>query len=117
MEASMGPKVNKSTAQHFLWGDNCDGWHLAQHPSAAVIEEIMLPHTSEKRHFHEKIWQFIYILSGELEIEIEGQEYILKPFDGISIEPSQKHNFFNRTDKDIHYLLVSAPNINDRINL
>lgn len=110
-------KVSIANSEYFPWGEKCDGWFLAKHPSASIIQERMLPHTSEKRHYHEKVWQFIYILSGELTMEIEGEEVTLQPFEGIEIIPPLKHNFFNRTDTDITYILVSVPHMADRINL
>lgn len=111
-------KVSTENAEHFIWGDKCDGWFLAKHPSACIIQETMLPHTAEKKHYHEKTWQFIFVLSGNLTIEIGETEYQLSELEGIEMPEIIPHNFYNKTDKNIIYILIAAPNVEgDRINL
>ena len=111
-------KVSTANAEYFVWGDKCDGWFLAKHPNACVIQETMFPHTSEKKHYHEKTWQFIFVLSGILTVEIGDNEYQLNPLEGIEMPEIISHNFHNKTDNDLSYILISAPNIvGDRINL
>lgn len=77
-------KTSTANAEHFIWGDQCDGWFLAKHPLASVIQERMLPHTSETRHYHQDVWQFFYILSGELTLEL-GMVDILDMMDMVDI--------------------------------
>lgn len=112
------PVKSIKNSQHFSWGEKCDGWFLAQNPNVVVIQETMLPHTSEKKHYHEKTWQFIYVLEGTLTMEIGDQTLTIQPFEGIEMPPPIPHNFHNRTDLNIIYLLIGVPNLsNDRINL
>ena len=41
-----------TTADHYTWGNNCDGWHLVRTPDLSIIEELMLPDTSETRRLN-----------------------------------------------------------------
>jgi len=36
---------NTNNAEHYLWGDNCDGWHLLKTDSLSIIQENMPPDT------------------------------------------------------------------------
>ena len=40
--------INKETAEHYLWGNNCYGWHLVKQPELSVIHELMPPGTFER---------------------------------------------------------------------
>jgi hypothetical protein len=44
--------ISRENAPHYVWGDNCGGWHLLQESNLSVIEERMPPGSSEVRHFH-----------------------------------------------------------------
>ena len=57
--------VNKENAEHYYWGQNCDGWHLLKSDSLSVIQERMPAGTAESRHYHEKSQQLFFVLSGE----------------------------------------------------
>jgi len=35
--------VDQKTAEHYSWGNACDGWHLVQNSALSVIEERMPP--------------------------------------------------------------------------
>ena len=107
-----------SESDHYIWGDNCDGWHLVKNAGLSVIRETMPPGTSEKRHYHEKAQQFFYILSGEATFEIEGETLLVKPNQGISIQPMEKHCIANQAQTELSFVLVSTPPAQgDRINL
>ena len=46
--------ISTSNAEHYRWGDACDGWHLLAGEALSVIEERMPPGTAELRHRHAK---------------------------------------------------------------
>ena len=37
------PVVSAGTADHYVWGDGCDGWHLVASDRLSVIQERMPP--------------------------------------------------------------------------
>lgn len=103
---------------HFKWGDVCDGWWLQQHGNFTVISEQMPPNASEKSHFHKHTDQFFYCLSGELWIQIQNKEYILKAHEGISVPAGVPHQVKNNTFAEVQFLVISSPDShNDRIDL
>jgi mannose-6-phosphate isomerase-like protein (cupin superfamily) len=91
-----GPN-STSTAAHYTWGSDCDGWHLVNRPELSVIRERMPPGTSEARHFHAVARQFFYILSGSAVLDVEGVEFELAEGDGLEVAPGARHQIFSRS--------------------
>jgi mannose-6-phosphate isomerase-like protein (cupin superfamily) len=69
--------ISRDNAPHYIWGDNCDGWHLLQESNLSVIEERMPPGASEVRHFHTNAQQFFFILSGQAVMETNSERILL----------------------------------------
>lgn len=106
----MKPKtISTATAPHYQWGEGCDGWHLVRTETLSVIEERMPPKASELRHLHRRAHQFFYVLSGELTLEIAGEEHLLRASEGIEVSPGLAHQAFNRSKQDICFIVTSQP--------
>ena len=101
--------IDRRTAEHYSWGNNCDGWHLVRTANLSVIEERMPPGASEVRHHHQKASQFFYVLRGTLSIEVAGNEFALAAGQGIHVAASQPHQVRNRSAADAEFLVVSNP--------
>jgi len=111
-----GP-VSRCSAEHYEWGNKCDGWHLVREATLSVIEECMPPATAEVRHYHQKAQQFFYILSGEAVMEIEGQSTRLTAGEGIHILPGSRHQIRNPSSAPVRFLVIShPPSHGDRIS-
>jgi len=54
--------IDRSSAEHYHWGNAGDGWHLVKRADMSVISERVPPGASEVRHFHASARQFFYIL-------------------------------------------------------
>jgi mannose-6-phosphate isomerase-like protein (cupin superfamily) len=105
-------------AEHYVWGGNCDGWHLLKRNDVSVIQERVPPGGSEIMHYHERARQFFYILEGEGTMVFEDHEVILQKGQGLEIVLLTKHQFKNNSQKDVHFLVISAPSTRgDRINV
>lgn len=105
-------------AEHYIWGNNCDGWRLLNTETLSVIQEKMPPGTSELLHFHNYSQQVFYILSGIATFEIEGQIIIVKANESLHIPNGIKHFIANKNDEDLNFLVISQPNSHsDRINI
>lgn len=76
-------KISKQNAKHYIWGDQCDGWHLVKNKDLSVIHELMPANTSEVRHYHQKARQFFFILSGTATLEMNGVRFTITPLEGI----------------------------------
>jgi len=101
--------ISRATAEHYVWGEGCDGWHLVQTPALSVIQERMPPGTTEVRHFHSRARQFFYVLGGRALFELEGQRHALGPGEGLEVPPGAPHQIRNAAQADLEFLVVSQP--------
>jgi mannose-6-phosphate isomerase-like protein (cupin superfamily) len=109
--------VNRGNADHYRWGNDCDGWHLVKDEHLSVIEELMPPGAAEIRHHHQRAQQFFYILSGEVLMEIEGQTTLVAAGSGIRVLPGTRHQIRNPSSSAARFLVISQPpSHGDRIN-
>ena len=121
MEFASNQIISTTSAEHYKWGGaqgtDCDGWHLVKTDELSIIEECMPPGTSEARHSHVRARQFFFILEGELTLEIEQREFVLRASEGIEILPSQNHQALNRSATLVRFLVTSQPKSHgDRVN-
>jgi mannose-6-phosphate isomerase-like protein (cupin superfamily) len=101
--------ISIASAHHYQWGEDCDGWHLVRNEALSVIEERMPPKTAERRHVHNRAHQFFYVLTGELTLEVEGEEHLLRANEGLEVPPERAHQAFNRGPRDVRFLVTSQP--------
>jgi mannose-6-phosphate isomerase-like protein (cupin superfamily) len=110
--------VSIENSEHYVWGENCDGWHLLQRNDMSVIRERVPAGGAEVMHYHNQARQFFYILEGAGTMVFEDHEVRLEKEQGIEIPPGIKHQFQNRSGTDVHFLVLSVPTTRgDRINL
>ena len=108
-EAQPLQPVSAASADHYLWGYACDGWHLVRTVGLSVIEESMPPAAKEQRHLHQRARQFFYVLQGELTMEVEGALHRLTPRQGMEIPPGRTHQARNDSAAEVRFLVISAP--------
>src|SRR5215216_7884926 len=101
--------VSIEKAEHYLWGGNCDGWHLLKRDDMGVIQERVPAGSAEVLHYHERARQFFYILEGEGTMSFDDHEVILQKGQGLEIAPMIKHQFKNNSNADVHFLVISVP--------
>ncbi len=101
--------ISSENAQHYTWGQQCDGWHLLKSADLSVIQERMPPGAFEVRHRHSRARQFFFVLSGTLTIETAGGIVTLAPQQGLEIPPGEAHQVFNRTADDVVFIVISQP--------
>ena len=101
--------ISRDNAPHYVWGDNCDGWHLLQESNLSVIEERMPPGASEVRHFHTNAQQFFFILSGQAVMETNDERILLLAGQGVAIPPRTRHQFRNHSEEPVRFLVISQP--------
>lgn len=103
------PKVNRSNAEHYRWGDVCDGWRLLDAHHLSVIEERMPPGSSEVEHVHGKATQLFYVLEGTLSLEIDAERVDLSVGDAWIVHPGKSHVARNESSAPARFLVISAP--------
>ena len=96
-------------AEHYLWGDGCDGWHLLNRDDVSVIQERMPPGTSEQMHYHKIARQFFFVLDGRATMDVDGEQAVLGKNQGIEIPPGVSHQLRNESLEDLSFLVFSVP--------
>jgi len=109
--------ISIENAEHYIWGEICDGWHLLKRDDMSVIQERVPAGGEEVMHYHNVARQFFYILDGQGIMVFEDHEVTLNKGQGIEIPPRVKHQFKNQSDAEVHFLVISVPPTrNDRVN-
>lgn len=110
--------ISKDNAEHYNWGDNCDGWHLVKRQDMSIIHERMPSGTKEQRHYHHQARQFFFVLTGTLTMELNGAIHTLPAQSGLEIPPGEPHQASNSSDSDVEFIVISHPTTRgDRIDL
>lgn len=105
----MTEKVSTQTAEHYTWGENCDGWHLLKSDELNIIQERMPPGTSEVKHFHRQARQFFFVLAGQATLEIEGRPVVLRKNEGVEVPPLTPHQMRNESSAEVVFTVTSMP--------
>ena len=109
--------ISIENAEHYIWGEICDGWHLLKRDDMSVIHERVPAGGAEIMHHHNTARQFFYILEGQGTMVFEGYEVVLTNGQGLEIPPQIKHQFKNESNADVHFLVISVPPTRgDRVN-
>lgn len=102
-------KIGRERAEHYVWKERCDGWHLVKRDDLSVIAEKMPPRTAEDMHRHLRSRQFFYMLSGQGVMRLAGGEETLLPGEEIEIAPGEPHQMTNPSEGEIEFLVISMP--------
>ena len=101
--------VSTDNAEHYRWGEICDGWHLVKDPALSVIEERVPPGGAEVRHYHTNARQFFYVLAGIATLEVDDTVCTLAAGQGLEIAPGTPHRLVNDHADEVRFLVISAP--------
>lgn len=101
--------VSINNAEHYLWGDHCDGWHLAKSPNLSVIQESVPSGCAEMRHYHEHSEQFFYVLSGVATLELDGVTHQVLANEGLHVPAMMPHKLSNLGVQTLVFIVVSTP--------
>jgi mannose-6-phosphate isomerase-like protein (cupin superfamily) len=107
--ATQTAAVNRSNAEHYRWGTDCDAWRLVKNDDLTVIEEFIPSGGSEVMHYHKKAQQFFYIISGEVMMEMNGKSTLVQAGSGIHIAPGVRHRIRNPSSAAVRLLVISTP--------
>lgn len=108
MTAGQSP-ISKTNAEHYTWGQGCDGWYLVKNDQMNIIEERMPPGTAEILHKHAQARQFFYVLTGAAVLEHDGVLTTMAAGTGMEIAPGVAHRILNQSKSDLEILVTSQP--------
>ncbi len=106
-------KISANDANHYQWGEVCEGWRLLQDPALDVIAERMPPGSAEVKHYHRHSRQFFYVLEGLLEVRAGAARLQLASGEGVEIRPETVHEICNTSAANVIFLVVSQPSARD----
>lgn len=101
--------ISTETAEHYVWGGNCDGWFLLKEDTISVIQERMPPGSTEVMHLHHRSRQLFYVLSGELTMETASARTTIPAGHALAIEPNVAHCAVNESSEAVEFLVISSP--------
>lgn len=99
----------RGNSPHYVWGEQCDGWHLLRSPELSVIEERMPPGTKEVQHYHRQAQQLFYVISGAATFDIEGHRLIVEARQSVHIPAGAIHSILNESSSDLEFIVISCP--------
>ena len=109
MNSQLPSPVSRESAEHYTWGENCDGYFLLKQAEVHVIEERMPPGTSEQAHWHERARQLFYVLEGELTMRFGDRDVRVLCGSALEIDPGTVHQARNDSGEDVRFLVISVP--------
>ncbi|TMP39839.1 cupin domain-containing protein [Pseudoalteromonas rubra] len=110
--------ISKDNAEHYLWGAQCDGWHLVKSTALSVIQERVPPGGAERRHYHSRAEQFFFVLSGVATLEVDGAVHTLQSHQGLYVPAGIAHQLSNTHHEDLIFIVTSTPpSHGDRVEL
>ncbi|MGH1357478.1 MAG: cupin domain-containing protein [Burkholderiaceae bacterium] len=101
--------VSTDNAEHYHWGDQCDGWHLVKTPALSIIRERVPAGGEEIRHLHRHAEQFFFVLAGVATIEVTGTIHRINANQGIHIPAGVAHQLRNAESVELEFLVTSTP--------
>ena len=101
--------VSRKTAEHYVWGGDCDGWYLLKTDAMHVIEERLPPGRGESLHLHRKALQSFYVLKGTATFEADGKTVTVGERESFVVQPGTKHRVTNHGRGDLEILVTSQP--------
>lgn len=108
-DVNLSNPISAASAEHYAWGNGCDGWHLLRNSEISIIQESMPPQTAEVPHYHQHSRQFFFVLAGSLAISTPDNLHLLSREQGVEIAPGVPHHVCNTSDNPTSFLVVSSP--------
>jgi len=111
-------KITLDNSEQFHWGKAGIGWMLSNSDKVTIVERQLSEGTREVKHYHNKSWQFFYVISGVGTMFIDDDEIEISSDESVEVDPLCKHQFANSGDGILRYLVISIPNsYGDRVEV
>lgn len=101
--------IEKKNAEHYIWGQICDGWHLLNSENLSIIQERVPPRAGEMAHYHKNSEQFFYVLSDQMCLYTDTAACHLAAGQGLHIPAGVAHQMKNLSDTAVEFLVISRP--------
>jgi mannose-6-phosphate isomerase-like protein (cupin superfamily) len=101
--------ISIQNAEHYHWGQRCDGWHLHKAANFSIIQERVPSGGTEVWHYHEHAEQFFYVLSGMATLASDGATVQLQAGEGCHVPAKVPHQLRNGGPGALEFLVISVP--------
>ena len=81
-----------------------------------VFYHCNVPKGEFKEHYHEKSTEFIFFPEGG-KIKVNGKRYEMNPWDGVLLEPGDRHGYEGPDCKDIIHFAIKIPAEDDKVEV
>ncbi len=78
-----------------------------ENPAFSPHLVVLAPYQNKGNLIKHPGQEFLYVLEGELTVQIDDKIYTLEPFESIMFDSSKEHYWFNYTDEDIKFLCIN----------
>lgn len=75
----------------------------------SLAEATLPPGATTQAHYHPKTEEIYYVLAGEGQMRLGGEERTVRPGDGIAIPPGSPHQIRNTGANDLVFLCCCVP--------
>ena len=76
-------------------------------PAFAPLLVVMKPNQNEGNPITHEGQEFLYVLEGQLTVQISEKLHILNAFDSIMVDSRDLHYWYNYSDNDVRFLCIS----------
>jgi mannose-6-phosphate isomerase-like protein (cupin superfamily) len=101
--------ISIQNAEHYQWGQRCDGWHLHKAANFSIIQERVPSGSAEVWHYHERAEQFFYVLSGTATLTTDDATVQLQAGEGCHVPAKVPHQLHNEGKEPLEFLVISVP--------
>lgn len=95
---------NQKSKTQFFYKDLSNG---IENPAFSPMYIRLKPGQNEGESFSHAGQEFLYVLEGELTIQIEESFRILRPHESLMFDSNRKHYWYNYTNKEVHFLCIA----------
>lgn len=88
----------------FFYKDLSGGMEM---PAFSPLLIVMKPGQNEGSLFSHKGQEFLYVLEGQLTVQIEEEIEVINPNESMMFDSNRLHYWYNYTDEDVRFLCIS----------
>jgi mannose-6-phosphate isomerase-like protein (cupin superfamily) len=103
----------RDRAEPFTTKDGSTIRELMRAANQTLAEATLGPGQQTRRHYHAQSEELYYLVSGEGEMEIDGERSLVRPGDAILIPPGAWHQITARGGSELRFLCCCSPGYSD----
>lgn len=78
-----------------------------ERPAFSPFLVVLKPDQNEGNLIQHPGQEFLYVLEGQLTVQIDEETFVLNPSDSIMFDSSKKHYWYNYSDEDVKFLCIN----------